>query len=75
MAKVNRKAESHMHDKSVRLAGGMGAFPAKQDAEALLRRVVLANLLWENVHYAFLSTLACPPRAGNLQQSDGRHYR
>ena len=34
-----------------RLAGGSGALAAKQGNVALLRRAVLANLLWENVAY------------------------
>lgn len=34
-----------------RLAGGFGAQAAKQDNTALLKRVVLANLLWEDVAY------------------------
>lgn len=38
-------------DTSARLAGGMGAFAAVQSNIALLRRAVLANLLWEDVAY------------------------
>ena len=34
-----------------RLAGGYGALAATQDSLALLRRAVLANLLWENIAY------------------------
>ena len=34
-----------------RLAGGSGALAAKQSNVALLRRAVLANLLWEDVAY------------------------
>lgn len=38
-------------DTSARLAGGAGAFAAVQSNIALLRRAVLANLLWEDVAY------------------------
>lgn len=38
-------------DKTTRLAGGAGQFAAKQGAEALLRRVVMTNLLWEDNFY------------------------
>lgn len=34
-----------------RLAGGYGALAAKQDAESLLRRSVMACLLWEDLAY------------------------
>lgn len=40
------------------LAGGFGALAARQDAEALLRRAVLANLLWENAFYEGGDTIA-----------------
>lgn len=36
---------------SSRLAGGYGALAAKQDAESLLRRAVMACLLWEDLAY------------------------
>ena len=36
---------------SERLAGGKGMYAAKQDEFALLRRAVLANLLWEDIAY------------------------
>ena len=49
--RVNKKAVDKRVDTTARLAGGMGAHPAVQNAEALLRRSVLANLLWENVAY------------------------
>lgn len=49
--KINAKASDYRVDASERLAGGMGAAAAKQDAAALLRRAVLANLLWENLAY------------------------
>jgi 60 kDa SS-A/Ro ribonucleoprotein len=49
--KINRKAQDHRIDQSARLAGGYGLFAATQDAEALLRRSVMANLLWEDLFY------------------------
>lgn len=50
--KTNAKAVDRRVDKTVRLAGGNGAFAAVQGAEALLRRAVLSCLLWENTFYA-----------------------
>lgn len=50
MAKVNTKATDKRFSDE-RLAGGYGARGANQDAEALLRRVVMANLLWEDLAY------------------------
>lgn len=38
-------------DTTARLAGGSGAYAAVQTNVALLRRAVLANLLWEDVAY------------------------
>lgn len=38
-------------DTSAYLAGGTGAYAAKQSNVALLRRAVLANLLWEDIAY------------------------
>lgn len=38
-------------DFSTRLAGGAGAAAARQDAASLLKRVVMANLLWEDIAY------------------------
>lgn len=53
--KVNKSAgvavAERKMDKSNRLAGGYGVFAANQDAEALLRRAVMACLLWEDVAY------------------------
>lgn len=49
--KTNKKAVDPHFDTTTRLAGGSGAFPAKQESEALLRRSVLANLLWEDQFY------------------------
>lgn len=46
MAATNKAAEA------VRLAGGFGAVAANQNSEALLRRSVMACLLWEDVAYA-----------------------
>jgi 60 kDa SS-A/Ro ribonucleoprotein len=54
MARINKKAigdGGRRVDTTVQLAGGYGAFPAKQGPEALLRRAVLANLLWEKLFY------------------------
>ena len=52
MAKLNPKPIDYRIDKnSQKLAGGYGRFAAKQDLESLLRRAVMANLLWENVAY------------------------
>lgn len=43
--------KDHRVNKEVRLAGGYGPYAAKQDAEALLRRSVMACLLWEDNAY------------------------
>ena len=53
MAKVNKKSLDYRKDfeSEHRLAGGYGPHAAKQDAEALLRRAVMANLLWEDLFY------------------------
>lgn len=48
--KLNVKKDNRF-DRSSSLAGGAGLAAATQDAEGLLRRAVLANLLWENVAY------------------------
>lgn len=52
MSKLNptTKGRSPM-DFSTRLAGGAGAPAARQDAASLLKRVVMANLLWEDIAY------------------------
>ena len=50
MSKLNLQLKSSKFDDE-RLAGGQGARAAKQDNTALLRRAVLANLLWEDVAY------------------------
>jgi 60 kDa SS-A/Ro ribonucleoprotein len=51
MAKINVKAPDYRIDREHRLAGGYGPSAAKQDPEALLRRAVMACLLWENLAY------------------------
>lgn len=51
MARTNRKPSDSQVDKTTRVAGGTGALAARQDDAALLRRAVLANLLWEDVSY------------------------
>jgi 60 kDa SS-A/Ro ribonucleoprotein len=52
MAKTNPKAVDRRLDPSNRLAGGYGPMAARQDPESLLRRAVLACLLWEDLAYA-----------------------
>lgn len=49
--KTNTKAVDRRKDTGTRLAGGFGPYAAQQDAEALLRRSVMANLLWEDQFY------------------------
>ena len=52
MSKVNPSTSSKGPVRSdSRLAGGYGAEAARQTPEALLRRAVMANLLWENIAY------------------------
>jgi len=51
MSKVNPSLRKTSKFDEERLAGGSGALAAKQSNVALLRRAVLANLLWENVAY------------------------
>lgn len=52
MSKINPLIKgSTKVDKETRLAGENGAYAAKQGNVELLRRVVLANLLWENNAY------------------------
>lgn len=51
MATVNTKRVDKRKDKVARLAGGFGNAAAVQGAEALLRRSVLACLLWEDNFY------------------------
>ena len=49
--RTNTKPLDHQIDTDMRLAGGFGPAAAKQESEALLRRAVLANLLWERNAY------------------------
>lgn len=49
--RTNKKATNYRVNESARLAGGYGIYAAKQNAEALLRRAVLACLLWEDLCY------------------------
>lgn len=52
MSKVNPlKKSTSPFDNTEKLAGGFGMNPAKQNNISLLRRAVLANLLWENNAY------------------------
>jgi len=48
MSRVNPSSKGNHQQ---RLAGGFGNIAASQDAVALLRRAVLANLLWEDIAY------------------------
>jgi len=60
MSKLNPtvKKKSVKTEKNVRLAGGFGAKAAKQGNIDRLRRLVLANLLWENNAYVDGETTA-----------------
>lgn len=53
MSKLNPSKRTNRMNKfdSERLAGGSGMRAAKQEDFALLRRAVLANLLWEDIAY------------------------
>lgn len=51
MSKINPTLKPTSKFGDERLAGGMGALAAKQDYAGQLRRVVLANLLWEDIAY------------------------
>ena len=51
MSKINPSLKKTSKFEEERLAGGSGALAAKQSNVALLRRAVLANLLWEDVAY------------------------
>ena len=51
MGKLNPLVKPTSKLDTERLAGGSGALAAKQSDVALLRRAVLANLLWEDVAY------------------------
>lgn len=60
MASLNKKktGKSHMFDPVARTAGGTGVRAARQNATALLRRSVLACLLWEDNAYCDGETVA-----------------
>lgn len=51
MSKVNPSLKPTSKFEETRLAGGSGALAARESNEALLRRVVMANLLWEDIAY------------------------
>lgn len=51
MSKINPSVKTANKFDNERLAGGSGAIAAKEDNVSLLKRVVLANLLWEDVAY------------------------
>lgn len=51
MSKVNPLVKESKKFDDTKLAGGLGLKAARQDNLSLLRRVVLANLLWENNAY------------------------
>ena len=62
MSKLNPTTKgsflSIIMDKATRLAGGVGAPAAIQDAESLLRRAVMTCLLWEKIAYETGSEVA-----------------
>lgn len=49
MSKLNPSLKPTPKVVDERLAGGSGSFAARQSNIALLRRAVLANLLWEDI--------------------------
>ena len=51
MSKINPSLKRPSKFEEERLAGGTGVLAAKQNNVQLLRRAVLANLLWEDVAY------------------------
>jgi hypothetical protein len=51
MSKINPRIKPATKFADERLAGGMGNLAAKQDNIQLLKRAVMANLLWENIAY------------------------
>ena len=51
MSKLNSNIKPTSKFTDERLAGGSGALAAKQSNIALLKRLTLANLLWEDVAY------------------------
>lgn len=56
--KTNTKSIDYRRDTETRLAGGAGLSAAKQSPEALLRRSVMACLLWEDNFYQSGNTIA-----------------
>lgn len=58
MASTNTKSKTTLYEPTTRLAGGFGARAAAQPNEALLRRVVMTNLLWEKNAYADGTSIA-----------------
>jgi len=56
--KLNTKTVDGRKDSSVRLAGGSGVSAAAQDNEGILRRLVMANLLWEDNAYVDGNSIA-----------------
>jgi len=57
-ASTKGKLAERVMDTSARTAGGFGVFAAKQGNEALLRRAVMACMLWENIAYESGSSVA-----------------
>lgn len=51
MSKLNPNIKPTSKFEDSRLAGGSGALAAKQSNIALLKRITLANLLWEDIAY------------------------
>lgn len=51
MSKINPRIKPATKFADEKLAGGMGNLAAKQDNIQLLKRAVMANLLWENIAY------------------------
>ena len=51
MSKVNPTVKNSSMEKYIRLAGGAGLRAAKQSDIQQLRRMTLANLLWEDCAY------------------------
>lgn len=58
MSKLNPRIKPTSKFTDERLAGGNGALAAKQSNIALLKRLTLANLLWEDVAYCDGETIA-----------------
>lgn len=50
-SKLNPRLKPAPKFEDTQLAGGYGALAASQSNVALLRRAVLANLLWEDIAY------------------------